>query len=169
MKLATRFLGIFTGFFLVAFGVSLEAVQEGGEGAHTYTFKKTLGPKRSSNLNSYELREKLRVHMGLEDRRLYNRCREIARDQEKKVEERIQSLVTLSNQDGLSRSKRFMVLNNAVLLAHKELEGDDREKTLGNLGEQTSQAKWLLQENPNSNLLRLSQVQYEILVGDEDL
>lgn len=154
------------GIILIAFGFSLQPVHSDSKGFNPHKIKMK---DQTTEPTLVEMRNKLRSHMSTSERALYNKVREISKHKDKTTQERINELVELTKAEDLNRPKRNIILSNAVLLAHIELEGSEREERLKELEELAPHSKWLLKKNPNSNLLKISKIQYAILTGHEDI
>ena len=164
MKL--KFLSALTGLILIGFGFSLQPLHSDSK---LFTPNKLQMKNRAKIPTANEVRKSLRSFMSVSERKLYNKIREIASNKKKATSEKIDEIVKIADDEKLTRSKKNLALSNAVLVAHMELKEDARTETLKKLNEKAPQAKWLLKKTPNPNLIKLSELQYTILTGPEDL
>lgn len=161
-----RLLSCLLGVVLIGFGFSIQLCYSG---ISTFKPNKFKLSHRSVLPSSFEFREKMRTVLNTDEKKLYNQIRAISKDTQKPTKERIEELIKLSESKEFSQEKKNLILSNAVLLAHTELEGDERGEVLEELKDKTPQAKWLLRKSPNVNLLKVSKLQYDVLTSDEDL
>jgi len=113
------------------------------------------------------LKQEIRKHMKSEQKAFYNLIKQIATDQELEVIDRIEKLLELAEVNISNPPKlRNIVLNSAALLAHRDLEEDERTETLKLIIEKAPHLQWMLNIRNNPNLLRLAEIQYSILIED---
>jgi len=115
------------------------------------------------------LKQDLKKHMKVEQKTFFKLIREIATDAELEVIDRIEKLLELGEINLKNPPKRNMALNSAALLAHRGLEENERTETLKRIIEKAPHLQWMLNIGGNPNLLRLAEIQYNLLIEDEGI
>lgn len=171
------------GVCLVYCGMNFQPVSAGIDGSSKTekNFSKKTGDKfkiqkrHEDNLAKQptlqDVRAKLEANLSSVEKKAFNDVKKVVMEKEFTPDEKILKIEEmLEDEKNNKNNKISLLLRDAITtIAFVQLEGDDQKEILKKYADTTPNAKFLMEKNPNRNLVAHVQVMYRVLIDKKML